>query len=438
VPREIMGGDRQEGVGSDCMWNCRACGTRIRTRPSDTGRQFVCPKCSARQSVPRLGGAVEPQSVNPSVPGESLRAMQRNASASVALRRPPSSEPRHWWIVAAAILGVAAGVALLLPRVSSKLEQSFDRGTAANRSQRVAETPSEPWRLAAGYPAVRTVELAPPQDAGELQRGLAVLELQRSSLGNDPQSERQRALLRLRMYRLLCGLPEMDLVLDVGMNEDAVAAAEACRRLGTLTHRPENPGMPAEAFARAQRGAGKGNLAMGYENPSMAVDGWMDDSDATNIRTLGHRRWCLNPPLRRVGFGQSQRWLAMWAHDTSGTSPFLHPAICYPPAGIVPVGMFRSQYAWSVTVNPRQFAKPRPGMIGVEVRPVVESGAVGEALNLELVTIETSGYGVDNCIIFKPAEISTSEGTRYRVVIAGLEDHDGRGVALRYVTAFVR
>lgn len=111
--------------------------------------------------------------------------------------------------------------------------------------------------------------------------------------------------------------------------------------------------------------------------------------------------------------------------------------MCYPPPGAVPIDLFRPHYAWSVSLDPRRFVKPRVETIRVAVRSRAGAAEAGEPLRLDPLVVETSGFGIDNCIIFKPVGLSTAVGTSYVVLIEGLEDHDGHAVTLRYVTDFV-
>jgi hypothetical protein len=258
-----------------------------------------------------------------------------------------------------------------------------------------------------------------------------------AAAADDHTAELRAALVRLRMYRLLCGLAEDELVLDDRLNEEAGAAAKVCHRLGYLSHDPPNPGLPDAEFAQARRGAGSGNLAFGMRNLVAAVDGWMDDSDADNVAALGHRRWCLNPPLRRVGFGRSDRYSAMWAHDSSGSGRIPQPAICFPPPGCVPIDMFRPHYAWSVTVDPRAFQTPKAGHVRIVIRKPEDSTGRSTATGVDFLHVDTGGYGIANCIIFRPTLPSTAVGVGYEVTVEGLCDHDGQNVSIRFVTRFV-
>ena len=110
-------------------------------------------------------------------------------------------------------------------------------------------------------------------------------------------------------------------------------ASKICAELGRLEHRPENPGWPEEEFKLALKGTSSSNLAFGDPTLPDAVDGWMEDSDKSNIDRLGHRRWCLNPMMKKVGFGRTKTFSAMYSFDHSRerVPPFEY--VAWPPAG---------------------------------------------------------------------------------------------------------
>lgn len=440
---------------STISWKCRGCSQDIRVPERLAGKQLICPKCSARQLVPAAG---------PSRTGQQSRtpAGTRAPSPAAAVQARQQATRRAVPLGAVAAIGIcglvmASVVGVALSRAMWRGRDATGRSPHAeattekiSRGDKTADTVGPPAG-SSEKPVVATettrgasesdgsvIELPPIRTLEELRSGLSSFARELASIPADsPASENMRAMLRLREYRFLCGVPEEDIALDDGFNADAAAAAEACRRLGRLTHEPENPGMSADAYERARRGAGSGNLASGMNNLSKAVDCWMDDSDSANIAVLGHRRWCLNPPLQRVGFGRTDRWCAMWAHDHSGTAECRQRAICFPPPGHVPIEMFRPHYAWSVTLNPRFFQKPKPGDISVTVHPRQADGRVGESLPLSYCDVDTKGCGIDNCIIFMPSELSTAVGKQYLVTIANATTHDNEPRSIRFVVDFV-
>lgn len=436
---------------------CPGCGLEIRVPARCAGMQTVCPKCSARQVVPRVTDPAPQIPLNsPAKPPSPLIAPAPALAAPQALDPAQGRVGVRGFAVNGAAIAAVATVCLVASVLAGRSGRPQPEPPTTGPATGAIEHPSvrlEDARDDAGAeispplqpgstPAAETVaeskpsgfsrRLPAPHPPEELRNGLELLRTRLKSLGvGDPATEREAALVRLRMYRYLCGLSHAELVLDERLNEEAVAAAEICRRLGKLTHDPENPGMAPDDYARAYRGASSGNLASGISSLVRAVDGWMDDSDAANIDVLGHRRWCLFPPLQRLGFGRTEGWCAMWAHDSSGSEPCHLPAICYPPPGLVPIDMFRPNHAWSVSLNPRLFRRPRPGEIRVQVQD-----AKGVAIELENETLETKGYGIDNCIIFRPRDFATTVGARYAVTISGIHDHDERTGNLSYEVEF--
>lgn len=420
-------------------WQCRGCGRQIGAPASDAARPISCPRCSQRQTVPRAQSQPLLDASRRSVKPVAL-AGSGHVRRTLSPWKSGSRIGRTWFGLAVITLACATSTAAWL-LWSSRPGKSASDGVSTPSSQPGGESPVEPPSgpsvPAQPGPGARLIQMTSshsPEDRLAVLRDLAS---QATSLGVNADGERNAALLRLRMYRFLCGLREQDLTLDANLNADALAASDVCRRLGRLTHDPSNPGVPDHEFERARRGARAGNLAMGMTTLTAAVDAWMDDSDEDNVRALGHRRWCLNPPLRLVGFGRTDRWSVMSTHDSSGTAGFAQPAICFPPPGVVPIDMFRPHFAWSVTLDPRRFSKPRVGSVTAEIRQRMGGSNLGAPLQLAFLTVDTGGYGIDNCIIFRPSSLSIAAGASYWVTISGLNECDGSDVSLVYEVQFV-
>jgi len=245
------------------------------------------------------------------------------------------------------------------------------------------------------------------------------------------------ALRRLKAFRYLAGVPYEDVVLDAEMNRTAKAAAEICAKLGRLDHSPRNPGLPEEQYELARKGAASSNLGyFGRANPdnlARSVDMFMDDSDAINIDRVGHRRWCLNPAMKKVGFGQSEsgKFTAMMAHDSSRDPRPDFDFISWPPRGPVPVTYFSPRHAWNVSLNPAKYKAPKK-----DVKVVVQEVG-GKALMLNYTNVNNDGFGVPACIIFRPDLEKLVPGKRYQVQIDDLEQADGTATSIRFVVTFV-
>jgi hypothetical protein len=237
---------------------------------------------------------------------------------------------------------------------------------------------------------------------------------------DDDAAERATALRRLKAYRYLAGVPYADLTLDDDLNAACAAGARLCARLGRMDHTPANPGLPEDEYQLGYRGTSRSNLGQGYKTLERAVDGWMEDSDASNIDRLGHRRWCLHPAMRRTGFGHSGAFTAMYALDNSRTDVPDFDFVSWPPPGPTPVELFDRGAAWSVSLNPLRYNPPGDD---VQARVYAADGQgypAGEPLPLNYSHVNRQDRGIPNCLIFRPAEVVSQPGRGYVVVIDGL------------------
>ena len=140
-----------------------------------------------------------------------------------------------------------------------------------------------------------------PRSLEEIETTLAEILAREIPEGIDPKAG--TAVNRLNAYRYLCGV-SYDVEADARMNGQAVEAAKACDAKGSLSH---DLGHFTEIC----------NLAGGPDVVG-SVEGYMNDGGANNREARGHRRWCLNPPMGRAGFGGGTKFAAMACMDTSG------------------------------------------------------------------------------------------------------------------------
>jgi len=244
---------------------------------------------------------------------------------------------------------------------------------------------------------------------------------------------RLTALRRLQAYRYLCMLRWEDMVLDPLMNELCEAAAQVCEKIGKLDHTPPKPaGMDDETYSKGYRGASHSNLSMG-SGMVRSVDSYMNDSDPSNIDRVGHRRWCLNPGMRKTGFGSSGRFSAMWSMDSSGGGTSGLGAIYYPPRGITPVDFFGPRHAFSISIIKGGQAKK--ASLAIKITPLDQQYLpTGGPLELDYLNVTTGGAGIPHVIIFRPAGLVVEPGRRYWVEVS----YDkGKTPAHEYLVEFV-
>ena len=277
----------------------------------------------------------------------------------------------------------------------------------------------------------------------EIKRGLAKIE---KTQVKGPGSEiMKKAVRRLMGYRYLCGVPYEGLELVEQMNLEAKCAAKVCEGLGGLTHHPKrNPGLSEEEFELSKKGAARSNI-YGGGNVLNSINAYMDDSDKSNIDRVGHRRWCLNPSMLKLGLGSSGKYSAMWVFDKSRLVKDWQ-AIAYPARGYMPTKFFGARHAWSISFNRRHWYVPAIESLKISIRPmekgeltkVAAKAAVAlEPLKLDYKTVEKSAFGAGACVIFRPQKIDIKPGRRYRVTIEGITTRKGRATTISYLVEFM-
>ncbi len=242
---------------------------------------------------------------------------------------------------------------------------------------------------------------------------------------------RHAALSRLRAYRHLCGVPEAELELVDAWNDLCDSAAEVCRQNGKIDHHPPRPpGFDEARYRQGTEGASHSNLAVGGSLAD-SVDNYMDDSDPSNIERVGHRRWCLNPVLKKTGFGTDEQYHAMWSMDSSGSMPKGLDGVYYPPRGHVPVDMIGAQHAFSIATQ--RGGAHDPADLRATIRPLDDDWLPGEALADDVMHVAGGGFGTGACIVFRKKGLVVEAGRRYLVEVS---TDGGKTLAHRYVVAF--
>lgn len=138
------------------------------------------------------------------------------------------------------------------------------------------------------------------------------------------------ATQQLNIYRYLCGVP-YDVEADAEMSAKAEDAAKACERHGGLSHDL------GHSTDRCNLSGGSGMVR--------SVAQYINDAGANNRERRGHRAWCLNPPMDKVGFGEAGAYSAMWCMESGGKS--IRGSWAYPGKGLFPLEYMHGT-AWSL------------------------------------------------------------------------------------------
>lgn len=274
--------------------------------------------------------------------------------------------------------------------------------------------------------------------------------------GKVAASALQAAADRLTLLRRLAGLPAVEL--DATLNEQAQYGA-VLLAASEFSHTPAKPaGMDDDFYQKGSDATNSSNLHY-YASSGKAVtyvlaqapDALMDDSDSSNVARVGHRRWQLNPTLKKVGFGlavaqtggMTEQYVTEKIYDTSGSTGD-YDFIAWPASGNFPNDLeaFNKNTAWSVTLNPSLYAKPEQMALTVTLKRNADgktwtfSGGESTAADSgKYFGVDTTGRGVPNCIIFRPDGVSKYEGA-YSVDIAGLFTTAGETANLHYEVNF--
>lgn len=255
----------------------------------------------------------------------------------------------------------------------------------------------------------------------------------------------------LNFTRWLAGLPG-DITLDRTLERQQQAASVINAVQDVISHTPVKPSdMSDKFFLLGEKGAATSNLAAGYGTLGGAVRAYLSDSDPFNIDRLGHRRWILNPPMKNTMFGYARTsggysYSSMQAFDTSRDMRTLtgYGHVSWPAAGFFPMEFLAADDAWSISLNTDQYDRTRVNDIRVSMVRIRD----GKTWTLdgtdtdksgEFFTVETYGYGIAFCIIFRPAGIgSIQDGDSFSVHVTGLVERTGTVKEIVQDTTFFR
>lgn len=265
----------------------------------------------------------------------------------------------------------------------------------------------------------------------------------------------QKGTLYFNFLRYAAGLPDVETTGE--LNTRAQHGAVLLAANNALSHAPSKPaGMDDAFYKEGALSASTSNISMryGYSEKTMlesALQGCVDDnSSISNLLTVGHRQWMLNPRLLYTGFGYAKNaknysYITTQAMDKS--APELdYSFISWPAQGAFPNNIITSDTPWSVTLNPQKYSRPDLNSVKVEVTRrsdgktwslskadyTAQPDQTGPYLN-----VSQPGMGVGNCIIFGLGSKNFSSRTYsdgFTVKISGIQQVDGTPAQLSYTT----
>jgi len=258
--------------------------------------------------------------------------------------------------------------------------------------------------------------------------------------GQVKQEVLQSGIDAINVMRYIAGLPD-DIELSAEYTELNQHGAVLLSAINQLTHHPSKPqDMSDEFYQKGLRGTSSSNIAT-LNLPSRTILMYIHDSDQSNIDRVGHRRWILNPPMKKTGFGVGvNRYGLMYAFDGS-RGHVDYDFVAWPSPGVFPLELTTKELAWSISVNAQKYGKPDINKINVTLKHVNSnkvwtfSNTKNTTRNGDYFNIDLAGYGIDNCIIFRPdlTNLSYQEDDEFQVTVLGLEKIISYSVKLFYI-----
>lgn len=241
----------------------------------------------------------------------------------------------------------------------------------------------------------------------------------------------QAGIDAINLMRYIASVPA-DVELSAEYSELCQYGAVLLTAINKLSHTPEQPAdMDKDFFDKGYKATSSSNLAT-LNSPSGSITLYMDDSDPSNVDRLGHRRWVLNPAMKKSGFGVgATKYGVMYAFDKSRNTVDYN-YVTWPAQGVFPVSFINNNLAWSLTVNTKIYGTPDINKIAVTLKHL-NSGKVWTFSNSTsssterlstYFNVEKSGYGVNNCIIFRPefdGSFKYRENDEFQVTVLGLD-----------------
>ncbi|MCR8657087.1 S-layer homology domain-containing protein [Paenibacillus endoradicis] len=253
--------------------------------------------------------------------------------------------------------------------------------------------------------------------------------------------------------RYLAGLPD-DVTLDYSIAEQQQAGAIINAKNGALSHYPNKPSDMSESFYELASASTKSsNLSAGRDTLYDTVFyGYMSDNGNNNLLSVGHRRWIINPQMKKTMFG-----FAVDPSSTYGTYSSMsafnkdrdinevqYDYIAWPSAGIFPAEIIRPADPWSVSLNPDVYDRNKVSDIKVTLtrerdQKVWNFDSNDRDYEGDFFTVSLGGYGINFAIIFRPGNIDSYEDEdKFNVKITGLHTLAGESTSLSYSTSLVQ
>ncbi|MBN2796104.1 MAG: S-layer homology domain-containing protein [Clostridia bacterium] len=242
-------------------------------------------------------------------------------------------------------------------------------------------------------------------------------------------------------------------LLPVAYSSEANDLAQHGALLNAVSEFSHTPNQPEDMsdfiYEKGYNATSSGNLAAGITPLSTAIVRLVEDEDIYNIDKIGHRRWFLLPQLKEVGLGyveypdNYQYYSVIKVFNGLQQYDTTYDIVPWPSSIAFPMEFFDETIPWSISLNPDHYNSDQTDGITVtlsdrEHNKIYTFDSSDKDKEGEYFKVETSGYGIPFCIIFRPnpSEITYEINNRYTIEINNLYLNTGEKINLNYETTF--
>lgn len=256
------------------------------------------------------------------------------------------------------------------------------------------------------------------------------------------------------VFRRLAGLNSLELSDEANMYAQ-YGAWLLCHNQAMSHTPPYDPTIPSEFYQNGYTGCSQGNISRTYSIDGflkIQTDGYLNEYQANNVQSVGHRQHFLDPRLEDYGFGSAGLYHTMFVgHKSVSAEADDYDFIAWPSSGNFPADTdaFTLLSPWSISFSKLAVRRPATGdalTVTVEHNGEIvdtlvygtDPGSPGEIFSPAPYITVNSQYTNNHCIIFRPDLTATDrlEG-EYTVTVSNLHTvRSGAPLTVRYRVVF--
>ncbi|MCW6678817.1 CAP domain-containing protein [Anaerococcus sp. NML200574] len=237
----------------------------------------------------------------------------------------------------------------------------------------------------------------------------------------------------INTYRFMVGLPEV--FENKQMSTLAQSATLVFNLNSAMNHYPPTPAGYSgneDIILAGKEGAKTSNLGTGYNSPYSAIMAYMDDGSPNNYKSVGHRRWLLNPYAVQMGIGHLGKFNATTVIDEANTRFRNKDVIAYPAANTL-VELVKPSSPFSIQIGKLLDIDELNTSVKVEN---LKTGEVKTYTPANGLYISKQNYGYGSALIFGH-ELKKQTNASYRISVSGISDA-GLAYPIEYTVNFIK